>query len=74
MYSLLFTVAFLASAPYYLLRLVRRGDWRRHFGERFGRYGSRIKVAVTNRQVLWVHAVSVCEVNLALPPAHPAFR
>lgn len=67
LYNLLFTVAFLASAPYYFLRLVRRGDWRRHFGERFGRYGSRIKVAVTNRQVLWVHAVSVGEVNLALP-------
>lgn len=67
LYNLLFGVAFVLSAPYYLLRLVRRGDWRRHFGERFGRYGTRIKVAVTNRQVLWVHAVSVGEVNLALP-------
>lgn len=66
-YNLFFAVAFVLSAPYYFLRLVRRGNWRRHFGERFGRYGSRIKVAVTNRQVLWVHAVSVGEVNLALP-------
>ncbi len=66
-YSLGFTLAFLLSAPYYFWRLVRRGDWRRHFGERFGRYGAHLKVAVTNRHVLWVHAVSVGEANLALP-------
>lgn len=66
MYNLFFALALGLSAPYYFLRLVRRGDWRRDFGERFGRYGSRIKVAVTNRHVLWLHAVSVGEVNLCL--------
>ncbi len=66
LYNLCFAVALGLSAPYYFLRLVRRGDWRRDFGERFGRYGSRIKVAVTNRHVLWLHAVSVGEVNLCL--------
>lgn len=66
LYNLFFAVALGLSAPYYFLRLVRRGDWRRDFGERFGRYGSRIKVAVTNRHVLWLHAVSVGEVNLCL--------
>lgn len=66
LYNLLFAVAFVLSAPYYFLRLVRRGGWRRDFGERFGRYGSRVKVALTNRHVLWLHAVSVGEVNLCL--------
>lgn len=66
LYNFFFAVALGLSAPYYFLRLVRRGDWRRDFGERFGRYGSRIKVAVTNRHVLWLHAVSVGEVNLCL--------
>jgi len=66
LYNLLFAVAFVLSAPYYFLRLVRRGGWRRNFGERFGRYGSPVKVAITNRHVLWLHAVSVGEVNLCL--------
>ncbi len=66
LYNLLFPIAFGLAAPYYFWRLARRGNWRRDFGERFGRYGSRVKVAVTNRHVLWLHAVSVGEVNLCL--------
>src|ERR1051326_6298987 len=43
----------------------RRGGWRAGFGQRFARYDSRLKTALTNRHTLWVHAVSVCEVNIA---------
>ncbi len=42
----------------------RRGNWRPGFPERFGRYDSNLKQALTNRQVVWIHAVSVGEVNL----------
>jgi 3-deoxy-D-manno-octulosonic-acid transferase len=42
----------------------RRGDWLSGFFERFGYYGRNLKQGLTNRRVLWLHAVSVGEVNL----------
>lgn len=65
LYNILFTVGFGLSAPFYFLKLWRRGNWRAGFRERFGHYGSPTKHSVTNRHVLWLHAVSVGEVNLS---------
>jgi 3-deoxy-D-manno-octulosonic-acid transferase len=42
----------------------RRGDWRDGFSQRFGRFEPNLKQALTNRHVIWLHAVSVGEVNL----------
>ena len=42
----------------------RRGGWRTGFGQRFAVYDSPLKQALTNRHVIWIHAVSVGEVNL----------
>ena len=42
----------------------RRGGWRAGFGERFSIYEAQLKQALTNRHTLWIHAVSVGEVNL----------
>lgn len=64
-YNLVFLVGFALAAPWYFLRLWRRGQWREGFGERFGRYTSKLKQALTNRQVIWIHGVSVGESNLA---------
>ena len=66
LYNLLFNLGFLVSAPFYFLKLWRRGGWREGFGERFGRHSARLKQALTNRRVLWIHAVSVGEANLAI--------
>jgi 3-deoxy-D-manno-octulosonic-acid transferase len=63
-YNLVFTVGFWLSAPYYFFRLWRRGNWQEGFRQRFGRYGSKVKQSITNRHVLWMHAVSVGEVNI----------
>lgn len=63
-YNILFPLGLLVAAPFYWLKMVRRGNWREGFGERFGKYGHKLKVALTNRRVLWLHAVSVGEVNL----------
>ena len=60
----MFTVFFILASPYYFYRMARRGNWRNGFWQRFGIYGPNIKHAVTNRHVLWVHAVSVGEVIL----------
>ena len=64
-YNVFFTIFFLASSPYYFWRMSRRGNWQSGFGERFGKFSTRFKQALTNRQVLWIHAVSVGEVNIA---------
>ena len=77
LYNILFVIFFWLSAPYYFLRLVRRGNWRPGFGQRFGLYDAKIKQALTNRHVIWMHAVSVGEVNVcthlirALEPRMP---
>ncbi|MEK7684102.1 MAG: 3-deoxy-D-manno-octulosonic acid transferase [Verrucomicrobiota bacterium] len=65
LYNILLTVFLVASAPYYFLKMWRRGNWRQGFSQRFGHYGVKIKSAITNRHSLWIHAVSVGEVNIA---------
>src|SRR6185503_7678266 len=42
----------------------RRGNWTQGFFERFGIYDTKLKQALTNRQTIWLHAVSVGEVNI----------
>lgn len=64
LYNLLFNLGFAVSAPWYFLKMYRRGSWQEGFGERFGLYDGKLKQALTNRQVVWFHAVSVGEVNL----------
>lgn len=65
-YNLLFNIGLIFAAPYYFFRMVRRGNWTGGFSERFGRYSPSLKQALTNRDVVWLHAVSVGEVNLCL--------
>ncbi len=65
-YNILFIIGFVLSAPFYFLKMWRRGNWTRGFGERFAQYGSRTKLALTNRHSIWLHAVSVGEVNLCV--------
>ena len=63
-YNILFLLGFFFASPYYFWRLRRRGNWRRGFSERFAKYDPSLKQALTNRHVVWLHAVSVGEVNL----------
>jgi 3-deoxy-D-manno-octulosonic-acid transferase len=80
LYNILFQVFFVLSSPYYFLRMQRRGNWVRGFGQRFGRFDSKFKQAITNRHTLWLHAVSVGEVNIctqliqALEPRLPNLK
>jgi 3-deoxy-D-manno-octulosonic-acid transferase len=63
-YNILFTFFFIVTAPYYFWRLQRRGDWAEGFFQRFGSFDTKVKQSVTNRHVIWLHAVSVGEVNV----------
>ncbi|MBI3192669.1 MAG: 3-deoxy-D-manno-octulosonic acid transferase [Pedosphaera parvula] len=80
LYNILFVVFFCLSAPYYFLKMWRRGNWQNGFAQRFGRHDARTKQALTNRHVLWLHAVSVGEVNVctqlirALEPRLPNLK
>ena len=65
-YNILFNLLFGLSSPYYFLRMRRRGGWKQGFGERLGRYSNKFKQSITNRDVIWLHAVSVGEVNICL--------
>jgi len=62
------------------MRMWRRGNWLPGFRERFGHFGANLKQALTNRHVVWIHAVSVGEVNLctqlirALEPRVPNIK
>ncbi len=79
-YNIVFLIFFALASPYYFWRLRRRGDWRRGFGQRFAIYDPSIKQALTNRDIIWLHAVSVGEVNLctqlirALEPRAPNLK
>ena len=65
LYNILFPIFFLIAAPFYFWKLLRRGNWRTGFGQRFGAYGSLGK-KLKGKRVLWLHAVSVGEANLAV--------
>ena len=44
--------------------MARRGNWQTDFTQRFANYDAGVKQALTNRHVIWMHAVSVGEVGL----------
>ena len=80
LYNLGYHLFFAVTAPFYFLKMWRRGNWQAGFGERFARYDSKFKQAITNRDVIWLHAVSVGEVNIctqlikALEPRAPNLK
>lgn len=63
-YNILFAIGFWLSSPYYFMRMLRRGNWQNGFSQRFGKFDSNFKQSLSNRHVLWLHAVSVGEVNV----------
>lgn len=79
-YNFLFFLFFCLSAPYYFLKMLRRGNWRGGFGQRFGRYSEELRRSLAGKRAIWIHAVSVGEVNVCtelirkLGPRLPGFH
>lgn len=79
-YNLLFPFAFLVILPRYLVRMFQRGGYRRDFSQRFARYSPDLQARFATGEWLWVHAVSVGELLIALKlldelhRRHPAWR
>src|ERR1700745_2862097 len=65
-YNLLLPFALLASFPFYLRRMLRRGNYARNFGQRFGLYSRRLKAQFAKGGWTWIRAVSVGEVDMAV--------
>jgi 3-deoxy-D-manno-octulosonic-acid transferase len=63
-YNVAFSTFFLVTGPFFLYRLWRRGKLLPQFEQRFGFYSAKVRARLPSD--LWVHAVSVGEVNIAL--------
>lgn len=65
-YNFFFPIVFLMLLPRFLLRMCKRGGYRQGFLQRFGRYEPQVQESLRSRSRVWVHAVSVGEVQIAL--------
>ncbi len=65
-YNLLWPIGLLAILPQYLVKMVRRGNYGPKFGQRFGIYSREVRARLARSKPIWLHAVSVGEVNVAL--------
>ena len=72
LYRVLFLPALLIASPYYLLRMKRRGGYRRHFLHRLG-VVDRMREKTPGVRRIWLQAVSVGEM-LAIAPILDALK
>jgi 3-deoxy-D-manno-octulosonic-acid transferase len=63
-YNVVFVTFFLITGPFFLWRLWRRGKLLPQFEQRFGFYTKDVRARL--KSDLWIHAVSVGEVMIAL--------
>lgn len=65
-YNLLWPIGLLLFLPGYLVKMFRRGGYREKFGQRFGIYDRHLLARLYWKKPIWLHAVSVGEVMIAL--------
>lgn len=65
-YNILFVIGFLLLLPRFLWRMQRRGGYRRDFFQRLGFYQPAVASRLAEGGWIWVHAVSVGEILVAL--------
>ncbi|MFH0909439.1 MAG: 3-deoxy-D-manno-octulosonic acid transferase [bacterium] len=65
-YNILFAIGFFLMLPRFLYRMMRRGGYARDFGQRLARYSPEIIQRLSEGRRVWIHAVSVGEVFVAL--------
>jgi 3-deoxy-D-manno-octulosonic-acid transferase len=66
LYNLLYPLGLLFFLPGQITKLVRRGNYRHKFGQRFGFYDAEVRARLATHRCTWIHAVSVGEVAIAL--------
>ncbi|HLW35495.1 MAG TPA: 3-deoxy-D-manno-octulosonic acid transferase [Chthoniobacterales bacterium] len=65
-YNLLWPIGLLLFLPGYLVKMFRRGGYREKFGQRLGIYDRHLQARLYWKKSIWLHAVSVGEVMIAL--------
>lgn len=65
-YNLLYPLGLLLFLPGQISKLLRRGNYRHGFGQRFGIYSRELQARLASHRCTWIHAVSVGEVAIAL--------
>ena len=65
-YNILYPIGLLLFLPGQISKLIRRGNYRHKFGQRFGFYDRDVRARLASRRCTWIHAVSVGEVAIAL--------
>ena len=65
-YNLLWPIGLVLFLPGYLVKMFRRGGYRDKFGQRLGMYDRHLKARLYWKKPIWLHAVSVGEVMIAL--------
>ena len=66
LYNLLFVVGFTLLLPHFFWRMWKRGGYRRDFGQRLGWFSTETRAALAGGKTVWIHAVSVGELFVAL--------
>ncbi len=66
LYNLLYPIGLLLFLPGQISKLLRRGNYRYKFGQRFGIYDDDVRSRLASHRCTWIHAVSVGEVAIAL--------
>ena len=74
LYNLLWPLGLVFFLPGYLVKMFRRGGYRRKFGQRLGFYSKSVRQRLAQRRSTWLHAVSVGEVGIALKLAKELHR
>lgn len=65
-YNLAYPLVLVVMLPWLVRRMIRRGKYRHKFGQRFAVYSQRVRKRLSRPGRIWVHAVSVGEVLIAM--------
>jgi 3-deoxy-D-manno-octulosonic-acid transferase len=69
-YNFFWPIGLLFFLPAYVVKMIRRGGYRKKFGQRLGIYDQEVCARLSKEKSTWLHAVSVGEVNIALKLAN----
>ncbi|MEY2492043.1 MAG: 3-deoxy-D-manno-octulosonic-acid transferase, partial [Verrucomicrobiota bacterium] len=70
LYNLAWPIGLIFFLPGYIVKMVRRGGYRKNFGQRLGFYSGEVWDRSRDLRPTWIHAVSVGEVGIALKLAN----
>jgi len=65
-YNVLFAIGYSLMLPYFIFRMVRRGGYLKGFLERLCVFDAAAAAKIRERPRIWIHAVSVGEIMVAL--------